>query len=282
MSICLFFTYVSPHAFASNTFNSNGNIQIIQKDSNKIIAKGEADGYEIYATYDVKTREIIMQSIEKPQSITGFSLAREKVTNYKITVNNAFKGDVDAVATEIGTNKQHKIQKGNVTEKIEENRKDRINSENLELEKVVAQIPIVIPVGSWLAAALLAALLAAAAVVVIYGLEYVLSSEVSTTVKESNYKYYYAYLNKSENKVYIGPAIDANTAQSWISTDSEDQPHDLWAKTSTLAYQVCYELTKKKPEHHDKEWENKGEGYYRHYHPVNMWGSKMRPHVWYF
>ena len=210
---------------------------------------GEYEGDQLYATYNKLTKEITMQSVEKPKLI-----GKAKVHNYAVNVDKAIKGDeISATLIDMDSKKEYKVSK-------------KHDKESKEYDKVQAQGVIMVPLIQWLGAPLLAYLIEVVAIVIVVGVTYVALSSVLDKIKRDSYSYYAAYTVPGD-AVYIGGAINYSSAVARLQFGPG---FDVFAKTSSLAYTAAqgagYGLTPVGPE----IGSSPGEQYW-HYHPYLRW-----------
>lgn len=242
-------------AIYNNDFNDK-NIKVLQNTANTIKIVGEYKGDLVYATMDKKTREITMQTVEKPKNnLKGlFSKEKDKISNYKVKVQKADGEDVEASFLELETKKEYKIGKSSS-------------------DKVVAQAVIAVPliniVGGWLIRYLMALFFS----VVIGGMTYVVASEIAQTLRDKKqYNYYYATLRN--NKVYIGSAYpNDGTAFAAVRGGS-----NLFAISDAKANEAARKGGNGNATHHLAH--GGGDGYWNHWHPMS--GTSLgKQHCWY-
>lgn len=220
LCISLLFTFnISNLLAATNATNvtlTDKQLKVIEDNDKVCTVMAEYQGDELYATLNKITKEITMQSIEKPKSklLGGNNINH----NYKVKVDHGLKGALTATVTDIETQKEAKLSK--------------------DSDKVQAQVAIVVPLVELLGASLLNYLLQVAAYIVIAGLTYVSVTKIWDQMEDPNYDYYAAYTVAGVGgEVYIGGTISYNSAVARLKLGGM---RDVWSRTSNLAYGIAY------------------------------------------
>lgn len=146
LCISFIFNFCIGGISAEGEQSTNDKYTVIENNSNICTVMTREDGNELYASLDKKTDEITVKVIEKTnKKLLGLELGKDKVTVYSVVIEDFRNGELTAKLIDKETNKEYRVQsKSNI-------------------EKVKAQIPVVVGVGVGMAA-LIEALLAAAAV----------------------------------------------------------------------------------------------------------------------
>lgn len=253
------------------------NFRIVENNDNRITAKAEYEGQELYATLDKSTSVYTMTSYHKPYSL--FGLGRSNVTEYIVDVEEISNNyqNVSAVIRDTTTGKSFKLEKSTFDSKVK------------------AQIPVLIPILTWAGSSLLAWLASHAASITIAGVTaYALTTVWDKIKNDKNKKEYYtAFLDDNKTDVYIGPAIkNKKDAEKYIKSENSENIN-VFAISKTLARGLA-ESSGKVPTYIHHSNSHHGEGYYPHYHPVDSavlygsgsssyYGNKVNRnnHIWY-
>lgn len=236
MSFCLVFTLCFGNSFAlGKNIDSNKNITTIINNDMICTVMGEYKGDKLYATLNKETNKITMQLVEKSKML-GVSIGQEKKTNYEVVIDNAIDGKVSAVIINTETKEKHHVSK--------------------DSDKVIAQLPAVIPLIEIIGIAIIEALLIAATAIVVGGVTYYVATKVADMLRQKSYDFYLALL--SGGTVYIGSSIDFETALARVGFGG-----DIFARTGDLARMMAVSAggSYRGPECHGDE------GYFDHYHP---------------
>ncbi|MDO3677315.1 hypothetical protein [Paenibacillus ehimensis] len=260
LSICMIFTFISGSAIAQSTNNSNSNQEVhvterfklrpVQIDNDKIVVKGEYEGDEAYATIDLKTDIVTMQTIEYKKNTVANAIGsllgkdNKSVKNYEVKI--------------------HQVEQEEKGTKLVATLTDKESKKEIKIDntKVKAQAPIVAGLAGVLGEALIGYLTRIAAVTAA-GL--VIAGSISETLKEKSPNYYEAHIDFALNNVLIGNPIDEATAKNRASGGQ-----DVWSKNQIIAFQLASNFgSPVGPEIHGRG----AAGYYNHYHP--RWAMVM-------
>jgi len=259
--VCVCFVF----SFCFNSIVSAANDDKIDKSIVKVVKDNDKEctvmatykGDELYATINKDTNEITMESVEKPKvKAFGIGLGSDKKKGYKVKVDKAVNGEISAVVVDNETKKEFKVSK--------------------KSDKVIAQIPLAIPLIEILGGLLLEVLLGTIATVVVAGVTYYAASKVIEKLKQKSYQYYAATVVPGDN-VYIAGPLNYATAVARMQMGTGN---DVWAMSSSLAYTVAkgagYGLSPVGLE----IGSGSGQQYY-HYHPYGrMFGTHALFSTW--
>jgi len=259
ISFILTFLPINSVSFAKPRYDVwKDKIKVYDADKKIKRAEAEYEGYKYIATFDKDTNEIKLKV--KPiatkkfdKSLDSSSLNEER--NFSVKVEY-FDGE----------NLKAKL--------IDEKTKEEYNIG--DSDTVSAQFVIALPIAVGLIEALISALLAIGEAIVIVGITYIAASRILEKIKNSSYDYYMAIIRN--NNVYIGPAIDYETAYNRVSLFEGDVFCRTESKAKTLALNVAYSKrgTIIGPERH-KDYAN----YYPHYHVKDAYGYKLASHIFF-
>lgn len=240
---------------ASNDKFDKSNIKVVRNDGKACTVMATYKGDELYATINKETNEITMQAVEKSKAKTlGLPIGEDKKTTFKVKVEKAVDSEISAVATETESNKEYKISQNS--------------------DKVIAQIPIAIPLVEILGAALLEALLATLTAIIVFGITYYSATTVADSIRNKSYNYYYAVLKNDD--VYIGPAYPEDAA----AFTAVRKGNNVFARTDAKANEAARKGGSGMALWHTPH--GGGDGYWNHYHPTDMYGVKIEGvHCWY-
>lgn len=265
ISFCLLFVFITGNVGASDIETDTNNYKIIENNDSKTIVYSEKDGIEAYVTYDKLNEEFTAKTIEKPQNILKFSFSPSVEKEYSIDVNTATNEEVKAVFTDTTTDEQFLL-----------------NTTSNDISVIHAQAPVIlIPVVEWLGSLVVAAL-AASAKVMLDDILYVSASEasVSTDLKNKKDRYFLAYVDYSTNLVFVGPDVNYGGAKGHLQSSDKN---NIFTYERKRAKTLATNVTNQTPHEHTREWETKGEGYFKHFHPGSLIHAKgYKPnHIWY-
>lgn len=256
MVISLIFTNISTGTLANNSVEEpiENAFKIVENTDDIITAQAtHPNGDELYATLNKNTNEYTLKAIVNDVGLLStLSVSSEKVYEYKVDVEELSKEGIKAILVDIDTAEKFKIE------------------ETVELtDKVVAQAPIagLLPVIKWGGSALLAWLAANAASMTIAGVTVYLASHVWSKYKNQSYNYYQAFIRDGD--VYIGSAFKDDSSAFAAIKASESV--DVWAKTESKSNEAARKGGNGNPpasNHHTTESFGKGDGYYKHWHPL--------------
>lgn len=237
--ICFVFSFCFNSVMASNNDKvDKSKVKIVQNDDKVCTVMATYKGDALYATINKETNEITMQAVEKPKANAfGLSLGKDKKTNYKVKVQDAKDGKVSAIVTGLDSNKEYKVGTSD--------------------DKVIAQIPLAVPLIVILGEILLDVLLGTIATIVVAGVTYYAASKVISKIRsQTQYDYFQAAL--SGGTLYVGGGINYAAALSATEIGG-----DTFARTSDKARILATAAGAgyRGPECHGNE------GYYYHYHP---------------
>ncbi|MEK3726286.1 MULTISPECIES: hypothetical protein [Lysinibacillus] len=251
---CLAFANFSTGALANNFEDQpiENAFQIIENTEDIIIAQAvHPNGDELYATLDKNTNEYTLKAIVKDEGLLKFA-SSDKEYEYTVDVQELSEDGIKAVFTDVNSAEKFKIE------------------ETVEFtEKVVAQGPLLglLPVIEWGGAALLSWLAANAAAITIAGVTAYLATHVWSKYKNQPYNYYQAFISGGD--VYIGSAFKDDASAFAAIKGSEKV--DVWAKTESKSNEAARKGGNGNPPaslHHTTESFGKGDGYYKHWHPL--------------
>ncbi|WP_434749080.1 hypothetical protein [Paenibacillus amylolyticus] len=266
LSLVLIITVVIQPTGATDSTNTDNeyNFELIQKDENIVKVKATRDnGDELYATMDKNTSEVTMEAVEKQQqnlfSILGVTESVNETTLYTVDIETLDGPIVDATLTNVDTGQAMKI------------------SENVD--RVSAQLPLLVPVVQWGGSALLAWLASHALSITIAGITaYVITDLAADIKRNKQYNYWPAWIRK--NDIYVGGEAFPNdrAAFNWINEKNSGE-YNVFARTLSKADQAAKSVTglsKYNSEHQGAE------GHYPHYHPLEPDRvTQFKNHAWF-
>ncbi|MHA6534066.1 hypothetical protein [Paenibacillus sp. BAC0078] len=224
LSISLILSLVGSSVFAeSNNTDTTGpfNLQTIQNDTNKIVVKAEYEGDEAYATLDIATNAITLQTIEHPEE----NIASAFKTMLKMDSDEAIIRNYDVDIHSVEQTEQSTLLSATIIDKLS---KEEITIDNT---KVKAQLPVVVGLAEILGPPLIAYLTRIAAVTAA-GL--VVGEAIKDKVKNEKPEYYEAQIDYSLNTVVIGNPINVSQALSRVGSGQ-----DVWCKNQVIAFNLA-------------------------------------------
>jgi hypothetical protein len=269
---CIFITQT--FAATNNSFDKNS-IKLVQKNSKLVEVNATYNGDDLYATFDRKTREVTMQSVEHPKiGNIPIPFGKDKIVNYKVQVHNSKDGIKFAKDVHLAGSKQLLSGTSKFSADIidtETNKKYTIGSS----DKVQAQAFILEPLVDIVGEYLIEDLFAEAEAITYEDTTFVAASTVADQLDNQNQDYYYnAYLDYSAGNVYIGPEITYELAWENVSNGV-----DVFASGYSAAQYLASDCSWSGyapigPENHDQD----NPTYYWHFHPNPRTGA----HVFFF
>lgn len=266
LSLVLVLTVVIQSTGATNATNTDEeyNFELIQKDENIVKVKATRDnGDELYATLNKNTDEVTMEAVEKQQTLFSRMGVTDSVytnTIYSVDIETLDGDIVDAIVTDVETGETLKI------------------SQNVD--RVSAQLPVMVPLVQWGGSALLAWLASHAASMIIAGVTaYVITDLWADMKRNRQVNYWKAWVRHGD--IYVsgeGFKTDRD-AFNWLKEENSDD-YNLFAKTSSKAEQAARSVTGRAKYNSPH---GSAEGYYPHYHPLDPFDMKTQfdNHVWF-
>jgi hypothetical protein len=248
--LCLLFTICFNGVLAADKSKLKGKYSVVRNDKNICTVKTEEDGNELYASLDKLTNEITVKVVEKTKKkLFGKALGKDKETNYSVVIEDFCNDELTAVLIDKETKKEHKVR----------------SKENLE--KVKAQIPVVLGAGAL--AALVKALLYTAAI----GLTFAAAMSIADAIrknKNNNERIYFR-----ANCTYPGAEVN----MSYYYTEDQaatllELGYDFYAVNSSDAIYLCKKVS---GGYTGPTNDGNSKNAY-HYHPLSYVG---RAHVFY-
>lgn len=193
----------------------NDKYTIVENNSNICTVMTNENGKELYASLNKETDEITVKVIEKTdKKLLGLELGKDKVTVYSVVIEDFRNGELTAKLIDKETNREFKVQSKS------------------SLEKVKAQIPVVVGVGVGMAA-LIEALLAATAVT----LTFATAMTIVDALKKNNPRepiYFRATCTNPGAEVNMSSYYTLSSAKSLLAMG-----YDFYASNSADAITLC-------------------------------------------